>query len=160
MIRVVVALGIALFCALPAAAQTSLSLGAITADPSLPVEITADNLTVDQSTGQAVFEGNVRVGQGDLRLAAGRVTVVYNDATGNISRLVVSGGVTFVTATEAAEANSAEYDIDGGRLILTGDVLLTQGPSAISANRMDVNLATGAAQLSGNVRTIFQQGGN
>jgi lipopolysaccharide export system protein LptA len=41
---------------------------------------------------------------------------------------------------------------------LTGDVLLTQGASALSANQMTVNVNTGTAQMSGRVRTVFQQG--
>lgn len=150
----------ALLLATPIAAQTNVNLGGISADPSAPVEITADNLTVDQDSGTAIFEGNVVLGQGELRLSAGRVQVVYNGTAGQISRLSASGGVTFVTDTEAAEATSAEYNLDAGTLTMTGDVLLTQGASAISADTMRINLTTGAAQMDGRVRTILNQGGN
>jgi len=142
------------------AAQTNINLGAINADASAPVEITADNLTVDQDTGVAVFQGNVLVGQGDLRLSAQRLQVIYNEATGKISRLSASGGVTLVTETEAAEAQSADYNLDDETLLMQGDVLLTQGNSAISADSMRVDLATGSAQLEGRVRTILSQGGD
>ena len=151
---------VAVLCALPTYAQTNINLGVINADPNAAVEITADNLSVDQATGVAVFQGNVVVGQGDLRMSAGRIEVVYGGSTGEISRLEATNGVTFVTATEAAEAASAIYDINAGTLIMRGDVLLTQGASAISADSMNVNLSTGAAQMQGRVRTIFNQGGN
>lgn len=141
-------------------AQTNIDLGGISADPSQAVEISADSLSVDQDSGQATFEGNVVVGQGDLRLAAGSVRVFYDDASGDITRLQASGGVTFVTATEEAEAQSAVYDLAGGTLTLTGEVLLTQGASALAADSMTVNLETGAAQMEGRVRTTFQQDGN
>jgi lipopolysaccharide export system protein LptA len=144
----------------PAFSQTDINLGAINADPSAPLEITSDSLSVDQDSGTAIFQGNVLIGQGDLRLNAGRVQVVYNDASGDISRLSASGGVTFVTATEAAESSNAEYNLDAGTLVLSGDVLLTQGNSAISANSMRINLSDGSAQMEGRVRTIFNQGGN
>ncbi|AKS47653.1 lipopolysaccharide export system protein LptA [Octadecabacter temperatus] len=144
----------------PAFSQTDINLGAINADPSAPLEITSDSLSVDQDNGTAIFQGNVLIGQGDLRLNAGRVQVVYNDASGDISRLSASGGVTFVTATEAAESSNAEYNLDAGTLVLSGDVLLTQGNSAISANSMRINLSDGSAQMEGRVRTIFNQGGN
>ncbi len=143
-----------------ATAQTNINLGGISADPDAPVEVSADSLSVDQDTGTAVFEGNVVVGQGNLRISAGRVEIVYGSSTGEIDRLSVSGGVTFVTATEAAEADSADYNIAGGSLVLSGNVLLTQGVSAISADRMQINLETGNAELTGRVRTTFQQGGN
>lgn len=157
--RVILTICLTLLAGL-ASAQTNINLGGVTTDPSAPVEVSADNLSVDQDTGKAIFNGNVVVGQGDLRLSAAKVEIVYGGSTGEIDSLSATGGVTFVTATEAAEANSANYDIAGGSLILTGNVLLTQGASAISADRMQVNLETGNASLSGNVRTTFQQSNN
>lgn len=149
------ALALFVFFATLAAAQTNLTLGAVNADPSAPVEISADSLSVDQDTGVATFSGNVEVGQGDMRLAAAEVVVNYNDQTGEIDSLTVSGGVTFVTPTEAAEAERAEYDISGGMLVLIGDVLVTQGPSAMSADQMRIDLQTGNALMEGRVRTIL-----
>ncbi|WP_342077768.1 lipopolysaccharide transport periplasmic protein LptA [Yoonia sp. SS1-5] len=145
---------------LPAAAQTAIDLGGITVDSAAAVEVAADTLSVDQDTGKAVFTGNVLIGQGDLKMSADSVEVVYTQATGSIARLLASGGVTFVTATEAAEAENADYNIEAGTLTLTGDVLLTQGPSAISAQKMTVNLDDGSAVMEGRVRTVLQQGGN
>ncbi len=150
----------ALICAAPAFAQTDINLGAISADPTAAVEITADSLSIDQATGTAIFIGNVVFGQGDLRLNAARVQVIYNDASGDISRLSASGGVTFVTPTEAAESSTADYNLDTGTLELAGDVLLTQGASAISSDTMRVKLSDGSAQMEGHVRTIFNQGNN
>ena len=149
---------VAMLLAAPAFAQTNINLGGIRADSSAPVEVAADSLTVDQDTGTAVFSGNVVIGQGNLRLSAGSVRVIYDEATGDITKLNASGGVTFMTATEAAEAQTAVYDLTSGTIVLTGDVLLTQGASALSANQMTVNVNTGTAQMSGRVRTVFQQG--
>lgn len=143
----------------PALSQTDISLRGLSADPDAAVEISADGLTVDQGNRSAVFAGNVVIGQGELRIAAARVEVIYSDETGDIARLDASGGVTFATATEAAEAASAVYDLVSGVLTLTGDVLLTQGASALSADRMIVNLSDGTAQMDGRVRTVFGQTG-
>lgn len=152
-----IALLIAL-AASPLAAQTNIDLGGITTDPDAAVEVAADNLSVDQATGTAVFSGNVLIGQGDLRISAARAQVVYDSATGNIARFVASGGVTFATTSEAAEAQEADYDLMNGQLILTGGVILTQGPSALTAERMIIDVASGNARMEGRVRTIFQQG--
>ncbi len=154
------ALAVLLFLPLAAQAQTDIALGGISADPNAPVEITADSLTVDQDSKSAVFSGNVVIGQGEMRISAAEVKVIYSDATGDIAQLLATGGVTFVTATEAAEAQSAEYNLTTGMLILLGEVLLTQGASALSADQMTVNLETGTAQMQGRVRTVFQQDGN
>ncbi|EAR52984.1 hypothetical protein OG2516_10991 [Oceanicola granulosus HTCC2516] len=141
-------------------AQSNVDLGGISADPDAPVEVTADSLSVNREEGTAVFSGNVLIGQGELRISAAEVQVIYSEETGDITRLLASGGVTMVTETEQAEAQTADYDIDAGQLVMEGDVLLTQGASALSAGRMVVDLDTGAAQMDGRVRTVFQQDGN
>lgn len=143
-----------------AAAQTNVDLGGITVDTAAAIEVTADSLEVDQETGKAVFEGDVVIGQGDLRLTANRVEIVYGTSTSQIARLLASGGVTFVTESEAAEAQQADYDVTSGLLVLTGDVLLTQGASAISAAQMTINVTDGTATMEGRVRTVLQQGDN
>lgn len=154
------ALCCALLAGIPAFGQTNINLGAINADPTAPVEITADSLSIDQDSGTAVFIGNVVAGQGDVRLTSQRMLVNYNDQSGDISSLSATGGVTFVTDTEAAESETADYDLDAGTLVMSGDVLLTQGSSVIAADLMTVDLDTGAAQMQGRVRTIFTQGDN
>ena len=158
--RILMAILLSLVAANMTFAQTNIDLGGIDADPSAPVEVSADSLSVDQDTGKAVFSGNVVIGQGELRLSAGQVEVIYSEATGDIARLKASGGVTFVTESEAAEATTADYDLVSGTLVLTGDVLLTQGASALSAGQMTLNLNDGTAVMSGRVRTVFQQGNN
>jgi lipopolysaccharide export system protein LptA len=151
---------LALLLGTAANAQTNIDLGGISADPKAPVEVSADNLSVDQDSGTAVFSGNVVIGQGDLRLSAGSVRVVYSDSTGDIAQLLLTDGVTLVTDSEAAEAATADYNLTTGILTLSGSVLLTQGASALSAEQMTINLNSGRAQMSGRVRTVFQQDGN
>jgi lipopolysaccharide export system protein LptA len=140
----------------------SIAMGTPDFDTGQPVEVSADTLSVDQSTGQAIFAGNVLVVQGQVRMTAGRVLVVYgSDASGaasGIDRLEADGGVTFVTATDAAEAEAAIYSVSGGTVTLSGDVLLTQGQNAISGDRLVIDLASGTGQVEGRVRTIFQTG--
>ena len=142
-----------------AAAQAGLTLGGLSADPGAPVEVTADSLSVDQAARSAVFAGNVVIAQGEMRIAAGQAEVVYREDGAEIARLLLSGGVTFVTASEEAEAQSAEYDLESGLLVLSGEVLLSQGANALAAERMSIDLRDGTARMEGRVRTVFGQGG-
>lgn len=145
--------------AAPLLAQgATVAFGTIEQDTSLPVEVTADNLSVDQATGTAVFTGNVLIGQGALRLTAERVEVVYRAEAEGIAKLEATGGVTLVSGDDAAEADRADYDIDAGTLVMTGNVLLTQGGSALSSEQMTIQLEDGTAQMSGRVKTILQTG--
>lgn len=150
-----------LCCAAPVLAQgTNVAFGAITQDTSLPVEVTADNLAVDQSSGTAVFTGNVIIGQGEMRLTAARVLVTYRSQNAGIAKLEATGGVTLVTGADAAESERADYNIDSGEIEMSGNVLLTQGNSALTAEKMFVNLRDGTARMSGRVKTILQPGNN
>ncbi len=148
-----------LCCAAPVLAQgTNVTFGTLTQDTTLPVEVTADNLSVDQSSGTAEFTGNVLIGQGDMRLTAKRVLVTYRSENAGIAKLEATGGITLVTGDDAAEADRAEYNIDTGEIEMTGNVLLTQGASALTAEKMFVDLRTGNARMSGRVKTILQTG--
>jgi lipopolysaccharide export system protein LptA len=146
-----------LFMAVTATAQgVSVGFGGLRQDTSIPVEVTADELTVDQGAGQAVFTGNVLVVQGEMRMTAAKVKVEYGDDGKGIKQMNASGGVTLVTALEAAEASEAVYTIATGALVMTGSVLLTQGPSAISGERLVADLTAGTGRMEGRVKTVFQ----
>lgn len=146
---------------LAGAQSANIALGSGGFDSSAPVEVSADTLSVDQANGHAVFDGNVLVVQGEMRISAGRVSIVYAEGNnGGISRLEASGGVTFVTATDAAEAREATYNVAEGSVTLAGDVLLTQGQNAIAGDKLVVDLESGSGQMEGRVRTVFNPGDN
>lgn len=137
------------------------AFGGLRADTSLPVEVTADTLSVNQTDGTAIFSGNVIVIQGAMRLSADRVEVIYGNADrSRIERLHASGRVTLVSGKDAAEAADAIYTIESGAVEMTGDVLLTQGANTIAGQKLVVDLKSGAGRMEGRVRTILQPGGN
>ena len=151
---------LALSPVLALAQGTALSVGELTHDTSLPVEVTSDSLSVANENGQAVFEGNVLVIQGPMRLAAARITVDYAQNTegrNEIDQMVASGGVTFVNGADAAESTDAVYSPEAGTLVMSGSVLLTQGPTVLSGDKLVVDLATGTGVMEGRVRSTFQQ---
>ncbi len=156
------AASLALVPAFAFAQGMQVAFGGLKQDPSLPVEMTADKLSIDQGDGSALFTGNVLIGQGEMRLTAPWVRVEYatgeGTSTGQISRLHATGGVTLVNGAEAAEAKEAVYTIDTGSIVMTGDVLLTQGQNALSSQKMVVDLKQGTAVMEGRVRTILQTG--
>jgi lipopolysaccharide export system protein LptA len=157
----IAALAAAALCTVAAAQGTQVPFGTFRQDTSLPVEVNADRLSIDQSDGAAVFSGNVTVAQGEMRLSAGEVRVHYaagDDGDNRIERLEATGGVTVVSGEDAAEAREALYTLGSGVIVLTGDVLLSQGRNTLSAQKMTVNLREGTGLLEGGVRTIFQPG--
>lgn len=137
-----------------------LRFGGLQQDPSAPVEVTSNSLSIDQETGQAVFSGDVLVIQGQLRLSADQVALTNAADGSGPESMVAEGNVTLVSDTDNAAADRAEYDITTGNLILTGNVLLNQGATILSSERMVVDLDAGTARLEGRVRTVIQQGNN
>jgi len=139
-----------------AAQGAQIAFGDTQQDANAPVEVTADNLSVSQSDGTAEFTGNVLIGQGEMRLAAPRVLVIYLQDESGIERLQATGGVTLVSGEDAAEASEASYNVVTGMIEMQGDVLLVQGPNAVSGDRLFVDTRAGTARMSGRVKTVLQ----
>ena len=147
---------LAVFLAGPALAQgTGIALSPIEIDGSQPVEVTADNLTVEQDSNTATFEGNARVVQGELILAANKIKVQYNAEQSAIETVTATSNVMFTNGTEVAEAQNGIYRIGTGTVNLTGDVVLVQGVNAISGDKLNLDLKTNRGTMSGNVKTVF-----
>lgn len=157
-----VALLVALAAPSAALAQgAEVAFGGLKADTTVPVEVTADTLSVNQTDGTATFSGNVLVVQGGMRLSADRVEVVYGNAErSRIERLHASGNVTLVSGKDAAEAADAIYTIESGDVEMTGNVLLTQGANTIAGQKLVVDLTSGTGRMEGRVKTVLQPGGN
>ncbi len=134
------------------------AFGDIEENAGLPIEVTADNLDVNQNDSTAVFTGNVVIGQGTMRLSAPRVLVIYLEDESGIESLKASGGVTLISGEDAAEASTADYNLETGLIAMQGNVLLLQGPSAVAAEQMTVDTRSGTANMSGRVKTVLQQG--
>ena len=128
------------------------------------VEVAADGLAIDQANNSAVFSGNVVIGIAELRLAADQVEVIYatteGAAVGAIRALRASGNVVFTSGNEAAESETAVYEIEDGNVLMEGNVVLTQGPNALSGERLRIDLNAGTALMEGRVQTIFQTQGS
>ncbi len=157
-------LAVFLSASLAHAQGAQVAFGGLKHDSSLPVEISAESLAVDQAKGTAEFKGDVIAGQAALRLTADKVLVEYategDQVTGEIYRMTALGNVTLVNGAEAAESEEAIYTLAEGKVRMTGDVLLTQGQNAISGNVLNIDLNTGTALFEGRVRTIFQSSDN
>jgi len=143
---------------------TSVPFSGLEHDSDLPVEVSSDSLSVNSEDGTAEFVGSVIASQGTLKLGADRLLIDYadtgEDGSGQISVMQAFGNVTLTNGGEAAEAQTAVYDVDAGIVTLTGDALLTQGQNAISGEKVLIDLNSGEANFEGRVRTIFQPSSN
>ncbi len=119
-------------------------------DTSLPIEITADSLEVQQEAQIAVFRGNVDAVQGDLNLRADQLNVHYRTNSENhntISLIEANGNVFLSTPTELAQGDKSDYNVDADTIELTGSVVLIRGENVIRGDRLEIDLATGRSRV-------------
>lgn len=152
--------GLALLAAGVHAQQATIAFGDLQQDTTLPVEVTSDQLAVNNADGTAVFSGNVQVIQGEMTLTAVEVQVKYGAEQGDIEELLASGGVNVTNLGDTARSRDAVYTIDSGVIVMTGDVVLTQGPSTMQGQTLTINLKDGTGIMEGRVTTTFVPGGN
>lgn len=148
-----------------AAASARAQTGISAHDPTLPIEITADRLTVEQARRQAVFAGNVEAVQGEVTLRADRLVVHYELEQGGtagraIRRIEAEGDVVLASPEESARADRAVYDVVAGTIVLEGSVILTRGEDVVRGGRLDIDLnrqtAVVVASGSERVRALFR----
>lgn len=122
-------------------------------DTSLPIEITADTLEVQQEAQIAEFTGNVDAIQGELNLRADRLIVYYraNAKESNAIRLIEAFGNVFLSSpTEMAQGAKGVYNLDTDTIELSGGVVLTRGENVIRGVRLVMDLNTGRSRVMGN----------
>ncbi len=88
----------------------NVAFGTFKSDPTLPVEVTANTLDVNQATNQAVFDGDVLVTQGEMLLSANHLLVIYKADSSGIERLEATGDVVLVNGPDAAEGDRPSTD--------------------------------------------------
>ncbi len=137
------------------AQEATIALSSATFDSGLPVEVTSDTLSVAQESDTAVFVGNAKAIQGELRLAADEILVKYNPDQGKIEYIEATKNVVFTNGAEVAEANKGVYRLGSGTVILTGNVLLLQGQNTISGDALTLDLNTNKGAMRGNVKTVY-----
>ncbi len=139
-------------------------------DAALPIEITADALSVAQAEQTAVFSGSVVATQGELRLSADNLRVYYRGgnapgtanaagaAGGAISKIDATGNVAIVSATESAKGEWAVYDVDSGQITMGGNVILNRGKNQLRGSQLVIDLQTGQSRIlggGGRVKGVF-----
>ncbi|MFD2647903.1 LptA/OstA family protein [Devosia albogilva] len=125
-----------------------------------PVEITADQFTVDESSREAVFNGNVVVVHPTVTVWAPKVVAVYGEGgTTDIESFIASGGVRLKTADQDATGDQAVFTPGDQLLRLTGNVRVTQPSGTVDAGELVVNLETNVSTFtsgsSGRVTGVF-----
>lgn len=122
-------------------------------DTEQPIEIVADNFTIDQDAKIATFEGRVEATQGNLIFTTETLRVFYETKKGkdepSIVRLDAAGRFRMESPSEVAEGDWAIYDIKSKTITIAGNVTLRREQSVISGDRLEIDLGTGLSKFNG-----------
>lgn len=125
----------------------------------LPTNITSDTLTLNAKTRIFVYQGNVTVLQGDMKLTSNTLEGTYSDKN-QIKKLVAKGDVEITKQDIHATSQVAFYDAAEATITLTDNPQLQQGESMLTADKIKVFLNENRSQAEGTVRvTLVQQKG-
>lgn len=139
---------------------TSIAFGSRKQDTDAPIDVTSKRLDVDENANTALFTGDVVAVQDTMTLYAPWVKVFYKEDQSGISHLIAKDGVTLIQDDEAAEGETANYNLEDEIIVMTGDVLVTQKLSAIASDKMTVWLDDGTALMTGRVKTLLRPNSN
>jgi lipopolysaccharide export system protein LptA len=143
---------------LPLALAVLATLTPASADPILQVgdgalQVQADELEVDVTTGQATLTGNVSLVKGELKVACPRLELRF-DTTPHVTWAKGSGGVSADLRGVHAEGPEAELDLAKQILELRGGVRIARGQGWIQADQAKIDLASAkvtASQVKGSI---------
>ena len=117
-------------------------------DSEQPIEIEANSVLVDESTGFNEFSGNAEVRQGSLLLLAELIQVQTNNK--EVVRMVATGSLEkpaqYTQSQEnqerfiKASATQITYDVNGGMIFLVGNAHLVQGFDSFSGETLDYDI--------------------
>jgi lipopolysaccharide export system protein LptA len=162
--RLMIVLGaMACLAASPAAAQLSQSGG--------PISYSADALRYSDGDSRLTLEGKVDIVQGDARLRASTVTLLFAGAGGSANNLDVGdirylqadGDVYYVRPSQQARGDRAVYRAEQDVIVFTGNVVMAGEASVIQGDVMAVDVKSGTGVLrpadGQRVRGVFRPRG-
>lgn len=152
--------GLALVLAFAAPVHAQLAGGDFNLSGDGPVQVDGDRLEVLEDQGLAIFEGNVRVVQGETVLRTGRLVIHYvRDRSGaattaagasQIDRLEASNGVNIQSGNRVATGEAGTYDMGTEVLTLTGKrVTLSEDGNVATGCRLTVDMRANRSRLEG-----------
>lgn len=127
---------------------------ALPEDRNQPIQLEASRGQLDQKTGVSVYEGNVVITQGSMRLAADTATIYIKD--NNFQRMDATGNpanLRYKSALDKPEiqgtSKRVEYDVASAKVVMTGGVRVVQGQDIFTGDRLEYDLKDDVIRAKG-----------
>lgn len=118
---------------------------ALPEDINQPIRVEADSAIRDESRGQTIYSGDVKISQGSLIISAESIVILDNDTSLN-SIIATGKPATLSQQLNAdgervyASAVKIEYNVNTAAVELLESAQLTQGGSKISSEQITYNV--------------------
>lgn len=169
MIRLGLSIALLFLLAAPVLAQSTQSdpagFGGLADEADEEVNVTADDLAIDENASTALFTGNVVITQGSMELQAPQVLAEYGEGgPSDLENFTASGGVEMVFEGQTVDAEEAFYDFAQRVLTFTGSVVVVNETGTVNADRLVIDTRAGTSSFSssgegGRVTSTFTPGG-
>ena len=114
------------------------------------LNVEARSMVFDFKKGQLLYEGDVHVRHGEVKMDADQLQVTFEPKNPRkVQKIEATGNVHVVHQTETASGRLAVYDPDRATITLTGDARLGSGPNTVRGERVVVFLDEGRAVIEG-----------
>lgn len=118
---------------------------ALPGDQDKPIHLEADRAQLDQRTGISVYQGNVVITQGSLRLAADTVTITMENGT--FQHLKAEGDPASFRYKPAADqeeihgtSQRIDYDVAADLMIMITNARVTRAQDVFTGDRIEYEL--------------------
>jgi lipopolysaccharide export system protein LptA len=125
-------------------------------DVEKPVHIDANSVVFNKNKGFAIYEGNVTIVQGSLKIRANKIEI--KAPNNEISKIIANGSpVSFEQKMDdgklaKGKANRVIYLIKEKKIVLDGNAVISQNNDKFSSNHIDYSTRTGELR-AGNKKT-------
>lgn len=127
---------------------------ALPEDRNQPIQLEASRGQIDQKTGVSIYEGNVVINQGSMRLTADTATIHIKN--GGFQRMEATGKPVTLRYRPTADkpeiqgtSPRVEYDVVSAKVIMSGGARLTQGQDVFTGDRVEYDLKDDVVRARG-----------
>ncbi|MFO1372172.1 MAG: lipopolysaccharide transport periplasmic protein LptA [Candidatus Competibacteraceae bacterium] len=129
-------------------------VAALPEDRSQPIQLQAGRGQLDQKTGISIYEGNVIINQGSMRLTADTATVYIKDS--NFQRMEAVGNPATLRYKPTADkpemqgtSKRVDYDVPSAKVLMSGEARIVQGQDVFTGDRVEYDLKDDVIRAKG-----------
>ena len=123
-------------------------------DPSkMPVQISSDRMTYDETGKVVSFVGNVVAEHGELTLWAEKLSAYFSSKSGkkfsvdSVDRIVAEGNVRAKKGKTEGECRKVTYYVDKQLLTMEGDPVLRDGPNSLTGGIINFHVRENRSEV-------------